>query len=88
MVGRLPDEEKLRAVVVSCGHPERAIGVNLLDASTGRRHDQIVRSIVEAWQRFYDCIPQTSIATLSRSSSRLACRAYPSMGCDTRTQPC
>jgi energy-coupling factor transporter ATP-binding protein EcfA2 len=54
MVGRLPDEEKLRAVVVSFGHPERAIGVNLLDASTGCRHDQIVSSIVEAWKRFYD----------------------------------
>ncbi len=54
MVGWLPDHQKLRAVVVDFGHPDYAVGVNLLDAHTGRRTDQIVDSLVQAWARFYE----------------------------------
>jgi hypothetical protein len=53
MVGWLPDEQKLRAVVLDFGHRERAVGLNLLDAYTGRHTDQIVSSIVQAWARYY-----------------------------------
>jgi len=54
MVGWLPDHQKLRAIVVDFGHPTYAVGVNLLDAHTGRRTDQIVDSLVQAWARFYE----------------------------------
>lgn len=54
MVGWLPDHQKLRAVVVDFGHPTYAVGVNLLDAHTGRRTDQIIDSLVQAWARFYE----------------------------------
>jgi len=54
MVGWLPDHQKLRAVVVDFGHPAYAVGVNLLDAHTGRRTDQIIDSLVQAWARFYE----------------------------------
>jgi hypothetical protein len=41
-------------VVVRFGHPERAVGLNLLDAHTGRNHAQITSSLIEAWKRFYE----------------------------------
>ncbi len=53
MVGWLPDRHKRHAVVIDFGHPERAVGLNLLDAHTPRRTDQIVSSIIQAWARFY-----------------------------------
>jgi hypothetical protein len=54
MAGALPEEERRRAVVVRFGHPERAVGLNLLDAHTGRNHAQITSSLIEAWKRFYE----------------------------------
>jgi len=53
IVGWLSDADKLRAVVIDCGHPTLVPGLNLLDAHTGRDDDQVVGAIVEAWRRYY-----------------------------------